>query len=571
MTRIATGAAISSAILLMIGKDSAASTPPAAAIDLVLKPHQSAGAVDFVDIRMTLSGQPTAAGATLVRLPLVVASIPTQRYDGTAIHARDAAGELSLTSKDLPPTPFLSNRDWAPARATVGNVVLTFRARPRQVSEKTRNGPLFDLREEAGGLDGAGYTFLPAPLTTRPQRIHLHWDLSAMPRGSRGIWSLGEGDVTAARPAEVLQQSYYFAGPVKSYPLPPDPKFGLYWLTDPPFDAAALGRMVQKLFVYMARYFHDDGEPYRVFIRKQPYKGDGGTGLTRSFMFGWGTGKAPTLESLEGLLAHEMVHNWPSMDGDHADTSWYTEGTAEYYSVLLSLKSGLIGYPEFLNRVNERAAGYYDNPLQSLTNRQAEQIYWKDARAGHVPYGRGFMYLAMTDFEVRRASGGKRSLRDLVLAIEARKRRHLPAGVAQWERLVATELGPAGRREYQDMTAGKRLVPPTFVFGPCFRPERYGETPVEFGFDATAVKGPGSKIVGVIPGSAAARAGLRNGDEVVDAPDLGAPDLVKADKITLTVKRAGGQQVISYSPRGAPVDGYRWVRVPGVPDRACNL
>ena len=42
--------------------------------------------------------------------------------------------------------------------------MLAYRAVPRAVDEHTRNGPLFDLREEAGGLNGAGFTFLAPPV-----------------------------------------------------------------------------------------------------------------------------------------------------------------------------------------------------------------------------------------------------------------------------------------------------------------------------------------------------------------------------------------------------------------------
>ena len=369
----------------------AADAPP---LDVVLKPHQTGGKVDYVDVRMTIAHPDAAQGATLVHMPLVVASIPTQRYDGDAMHARDASGDLPLSIKDEPPTPFLSYRDWQAGRAISGDVTFTYRAVPRAVNEKTRNGPLFDLREEAGGLDGAGFTFIAPPVAKTPYTIHLHWDLSDMPPGSRGIWSFGEGDVTTVRPGEELATTFYYAGPVKAYPADNADRFHMYWLSDPPFDAAAAAKMIDRLFAYVSNFFHDSGESYRVFIRKNPYPTGGGTALTRSFLFAYGTSKELPAGGLEGLIAHEMVHNWPTLDGDHADTSWYTEGTAEYYSILLSLRAGLSSPQEFLKRINERADGYYTNPLQTLSNRDAEKIYWKDARAGHVPYGRGWMYLA---------------------------------------------------------------------------------------------------------------------------------------------------------------------------------
>src|SRR5215468_8587757 len=74
------------------GIATAAVAPPA--IDLVLKPHLNAGHVDYVDVRMTVAHPDVAAGASFVHMPLVVASIPTQRYDGDAVKAHDAAGDV---------------------------------------------------------------------------------------------------------------------------------------------------------------------------------------------------------------------------------------------------------------------------------------------------------------------------------------------------------------------------------------------------------------------------------------------------------------------------------------------
>jgi predicted metalloprotease with PDZ domain len=502
-------------------------------------------------------------------MPLVVASIPTQRYDGDAIHAQDAAGDLPLTTKEEPTTPFLAYRDWSVSRATSGDVTLVYRAVPRVVDEHTRNGPLFDLREEAGGLDGAGFTFIAPPIAEAPYAIHVHWDMSAMPAGSRGIWSLGEGDVTVVRPAELLAESYYYAGPVKSYPAAGADRFGMYWLSDPPFDAPAAAKMIDKLFGYVSAFFHDEGGSYRVFVRKNPYKGGGGTALARSFLFAYGTKKDPTL-SFEELISHEMVHNWPTMTGDHADTSWYTEGTAEYYSILLSYRAGLIALDEFVKRINDRADGYYKNPLQSLSTHEAEKIYWKDARAGHVPYGRGWMYLAGTDAEIRAASGGKRSLDDVVLALLDRGRHNQSVTLDDWQNLVSAEIGPQARREYADMVAGKLLVPPPNTFGPCLHPAAVAEIQEDLGFDPVAYMTGTRVIKDLKPGSAAELAGLREGDAVTGGTDASDPGFKYDEPVTVTVMRAGKAMTFTFLPRGKTVIGYRWVRDTRVPEAQCH-
>src|SRR5690606_26900918 len=106
-----------------------ASQPPA--LTLLLKPHMSAGKVDYVDGRLSIERPDVAAGGTLLRMPLLIAAIPTARYDGDAIKAEDARGEVPLKQQDEAPTPTGTYRRWLTSRATSGDVAVLFRAPPR--------------------------------------------------------------------------------------------------------------------------------------------------------------------------------------------------------------------------------------------------------------------------------------------------------------------------------------------------------------------------------------------------------------------------------------------------------
>lgn len=556
---------------LLPGLAMAQSETPPPALKLELKPHATDGNFDYVEGRMTIESPNVAAGATLVKMPVLVVSIPTARYDGDALKARDAAGDLPLTLKDDPPTPTMTERRWLPARATRGDVVITFRAPPREITPTTRNGPLFDVRANGGGMTAAGITFIPVPDTTFPYRVSLKWDLSAVAPGSRGVWSLGEGDVEATVPAATVAFSFYAAGPLQSFPAQPTPDFGMYWLLQPPVDTDELARGIEHLYGYMSRFFHDEGQPYRVFIRKNFNHGNGGTALARSFTFGWSESTAPTLENLQSLLAHEMTHNWPAMSGDHGDTAWYSEGAAEYYSILLSHRAGVTTLDQFQHEVNERAAGYYTNPYVRLTNREAAKIFWSDWSAQRVPYGRGFMYLAKVDAQIRARSRGKRSLDDLVVPMFETKKAGEAPSIDDWVKLLTAEIGPQAKRDYDEMAAGKLLVPPNNSFGPCFKVARHKERPYVLGFDNASLNGQPKIVKGLVKGSAAAAAGLRDGDEVLEFIDPLELQRERTKNMVLTVRRNGESLRIEYLPRGKPATAYKWERVSGVPETECKL
>jgi predicted metalloprotease with PDZ domain len=266
-----------------------------------------------------------------------------------------------------------------------------------------------------------------------------------------------------------------------------------------------------------------------------------------------------------------MAHTWPAMQGEHGDTAWYSEGTAEYYSLALSWRAGAIPLEKVVKTLNERADAYYSNPYRALTNPQAAEKFWSDPVAQTVPYGRGWLYLVQTDAEIRQASKGQRSLDDVVKELRRRQVAGKPYGIPQWLELVGQELGAAkAKAGYDHMVSGGLLVPLDAAFGPCLSVEKHPARPFELGFARKSLND--DRVVReLVPGSAADQAGIHNGDVIVEVSDV---NKVRADEtlpIVLTLRRDGTQQTVSYTPRGAPVEGYRWARNPTAPASACHF
>jgi hypothetical protein len=537
----------------------------------VMTPLATGDQYSYLAVSMTLENPKAAAGDTLIHIPLKIVGIPTARYDGNAITAHDDSGPLELIAEDEPPTPQWIYRHWKVSRATVGDVVVTYKAPPRHITATTNNGPLFDLREEAGGFAGAGVGFLALPVEAGPYQVHLKWDLAAAPAGSRGEWSLGDGDTNVEVPAEALAFSYYAVGPLHSIPAVSNGKFGLYWLGRPTFDVTVLGERIMSLYGTLATFFGDTNSSYHVFMRQNPYEGTGGSALAHSFMFGYHPQSQPTVYDLQDLLAHEMTHNWPEMAGEHGDTAWYSEGTAEYYSILLSHRGGELSTDKYLADINERADAYYSNPYLSLTNPQAAKIFWTDPTAQTVPYGRGFLYLMNTDAEIRARSHGTHSLDDVVLEIYRRGRNKEPHGIPQWLELVGKQIGAArAKSEYDAMVAGATLIPAKNRFSPCFTLTHRTSHIFELGF-ARASLNDGGAIHDLVPDSAAARAGIKDGDQVVAVKGLVEARKHEETPLTLTLRRGDGQIEVNYLPRGAEVAGYGWVRNPKAGEQTCRF
>ncbi|MGZ8347594.1 MAG: hypothetical protein ACXWUP_10845 [Allosphingosinicella sp.] len=542
---------------------------PPPALRLTLRPIAEAGAVNRVEVRLELESPGLAAGDTVLRMPLTIVGIPTAAYEAGGIEVRDAQGPLALTQQDEDPRPEGVYRRYISPRATAGDVVVRYTARPRVVGATTNNGPLFDMRAEAGGFQGAGISFLALPTREGPYRITLDWDLAAMPAGSTGIWSLGEGRVETVGPAEQVAFSFYSAGPIHRYPEQAG-RFGIYWLAEPPFAIDALAERIARLYRTMSAFFGDEDSTYRVFIRQHPYRGQGGTALARSFMFGYHAPSRPGVDELQELLAHEMAHNWPSLEGEHGDTAWYSEGAAEYYSLVFAFRAGLLDRAGLLREINQRAYGYYTHPFRGLTNAEAAARFWSDPFVQQVPYGRGFLYLARTDAGIRAATAGRRSLDDVVRELRARQLSERPYGIPQWLELVAAEIGrePA-ERDYRRMVSGE-AIPPGGAFAPCFAPVSEPQPVFDLGFARRSLNDDAT-VQELRADSNAARAGLREGDRILDHSDLKLVTPDPAARMTLRIRRGDGEQAISYVPRGAAVENYRFADQPTVPTDQCRF
>lgn len=544
--------------------DGGEAAPIPTQLEVKLTPKVDQTGATSLAVEMQIPAPHLKPGKPLLRMPLIIVSIPTAAYAASAIEAIDANGRLELTAADEAPGPSGTYRDYVTNRTTHGAVTVRYQTTPRHVDAETRNGPLFDLRREGDGLMGSGLYFMALPPDPASTNIRLSWDL---PEGFRGISSRGEGEQTWEGPADSLAFSFYAIGPVRSLPDDGKGDFVFYWLKSPPIDPVALGADAKRLYQAMAAFFGDEGSEYRIFARSNPFAGGGGTALSRSFMFGYGSDGIISSNGADMLIAHEMAHNWPKMAGEHPQIAWYTEGSAEYYSTLLSLRAGTIDHARFLSLINRKAEAYFTSPFLGLSNTEVGAKFWSDGRAQRVPYERGFLYLAGLDAQLKASSGGARSVDDLVLGVLKAQRGGAEVGVTDWREMVVEALGEPAGQAFDDMVAGKLMVPPETAFGPCFQMVPTLLRPFDMGFDGMQ---PGV-VSGLRVGSTAALAGLRNGDIVVKktlASQLRENPTMLAE---MEVLRDGQSLTIRFLPRGQSVEGWQWQRVPGIPDSDCDL
>lgn len=163
------------------------------------------------------------------------------------------------------------------------------------------------------------------------------------------------------------------------------------------------------------------------------------------------------------LSAHELFHAWnvkrirPTVLGPfayerevHTSMLWFAEGFTRYYGWLLLARAGLSDEGDTLNYLAEAIRKLQESPgRKTMTVEQASWETWlkpEDAGNSYVDYYvKGMLIAAVMDLEIRRISGGQRSVDTVMRELWAR---HLRVGTglgpAELEQIFVAQGGAAG-------------------------------------------------------------------------------------------------------------------------------
>ena len=500
-----------------------------------------------------------------LRAPVIFAGVDgiADRVEDLRVMDEEGVVDLEEMEDQADAGGFIYWRKWKATRPTTGTIKVRYRCRlPEPVP---RLGPPFDLRVNGGGISGAGYGFLALPEESGLFDLRLRWDLKNMEHGSIGVTSLGEGDFQTVGPLDQVFSSYFMVGRVGRFPEEGNVSgFSSTWVGTPPFDAKEVMEWSAKAYTALKKFFRDTGsDPYRFFMRVGPdNNGVGGAGLYNSFMLFVPVDSELT-EHTRGTIAHEMTHNWVGhIEGPPGATFWFSEGLVVHYTRLLMFRAGLFSADEFIEDANATVARYLTNPLRNLPNDSIEEQFWKDRNAQVVPYDRGSLYFAHIDAKIRAASEESRSLDDIILEMFDRRNNGEKLTKEMWLELLENELGPSAIDEFESVIIkGEDFVPDTDAFGPLFERIPAKLHVLELGFDERKTLYSSDRIViGLKKGSAAEKAGLQNGDRLLNNINMSKLRRDNKLKLKLEIQRGEQELVIEYLPHGDYVDGYKWIR-----------
>jgi predicted metalloprotease with PDZ domain len=186
--------------------------------------------------------------------------------------------------------------------------------------------------------------------------------------------------------------------------------------------------------------------------------------------------------------------------------------------------------------------------------------FWADTRVRVLPYDRGAMYFAVLDEQIRSASQGRRSLDDLLLAAVEHRRQGQAVTHDYWVGLLRAELGEAGPQGLEAMLNGALMLPGSSAFGACFERTTAPLRRYELGFEPAALTESPRLVRGLIAGSAAEVAGVRDGDEIMKPVGQDGLQGDQTGMLSLSLKRGDAVFEITYLPRGETVEAWQWRR-----------
>tara|TARA_R110002020_G_scaffold155391_1_gene336399 strand:+ start:13939 stop:15432 length:1494 start_codon:yes stop_codon:yes gene_type:complete len=189
----------------------------------------------------------------------------------------------------------------------------------------------------------------------------------------------------------------------------------------------SLNPFFENYFPSIHKFWNDTDFPYyflsvTALQNNQVEIGGGGFGINNGFVMKLGK-KFGTWEKY--VTAHETAHTWVGLKmelgKESFDHQWFGEGFNDYTTLINLANSKIFGKEDFLHYLNEEnLKQHYESEIKAVHNDSIAANYWTDyANYGKLPYRRGFIYAFYLDNQIRLASEGKFTLRNMLLDLYA--------------------------------------------------------------------------------------------------------------------------------------------------------
>ena len=317
------------------------------------------------------------------------------------------------------------------------------------------------------------------------------------------------------------------------------------------------------------RTFWNDSRPRPYVITASPVPRKPGSRYLSGANFGdafglWLNADAAPVD-IAYLLAHEYGHNWIpgtlghtfEVDGQEQREAWLGEGFTDYFALAIALRSGAIDVRDFLDLWNGILLQYAISPARNMPGDAAATAFFTNAFAEKLPYPRGAMLAARWAQQLR-AHGNKTDLRRILLAQMRVARGSVETPAPLFVKTAKSQGLVVADDIKRFVVQGETIMLAPDTFGPCATVVTERRPAFERGYDAEATAASKNTVVGVVPGSAAYRAGLRNG-MTIQSRKAGKPG-DSMTPFTLVITNDGTVRELTYLPQGKSMQIVQQIR-----------
>lgn len=239
----------------------------------------------------------------------------------------------------------------------------------------------------------------------------------------------------------------------------------------------------------------------------------GGTALHHAFAMHTAADFKVTSPAFDFLIGHEHLHSWvPSRIGimasgaDEGLSYWLSEGFTNYLTHRLLVKSGLWNRERYADAVNGVIRRYLASPARNLDNRTTADNFWKRRDAGDMPYQRG----ELVALRWHAALNAKGESLDAVLTGLQTKDANGELATTRLLGALKPKLAGIDNDVQRFIDRGETVELTGELLGPCYEKRDVRMVRYEAGFNVNETIKT-RVMTGVVEGSAAWRAGLRDG------------------------------------------------------------
>lgn len=308
------------------------------------------------------------------------------------------------------------------------------------------------------------------------------------------------------------------------------------------YDIQKIVAMDKSIVAAATSWMNDRPIDHYVFIYHFP-RGPGGGGMEHAYSTSIQMNArylTQNPEYLQNVSAHEFFHLWnvkrirpQSLEPidytkeNYTPSLWFSEGVTSTVATYILLRGGLMDEPRFLQEISDQITALESRPAHltqsaedsSLNAWLEKYVYYAVPARSISYYNKGELIGFMLDLEIRRATEGRQSLRDMLQWMNehyAKAEKFFPDTVGIRE--AAEAVSHENLRWFFDKyVAGLDEIPyDRFLNTAGLRVLKVKRIVADTGF-AIVRSFEGMPSVGsVVPGSEAERAGLTAGDAIIN-------------------------------------------------------